>query len=98
MFIYFQGCKFAASHVNPCGFSQRNFARIHGFSQILVSEGVMSVFYLLCVTGQLNKFFLGCSGPLDNARTIPEWLKNKLQKVKEYYADFFTEMHFYSWN
>ena len=21
------------------------------------------------------KVFLGCSGPLDNARTIPEWLK-----------------------
>ena len=30
-----------------------------------------------------NTTFLGCSGPLDNARTIPEWLKNNLKKIEK---------------
>ena len=40
----------------------------HGFNAIFHSFGS-------------NHILLGCSGPLDNARTIPEWLTNKLKKL-----------------
>ena len=30
-----------------------------------------------------NASLLGCSGPLDNARTIPECLKNNLKNVEK---------------
>ena len=30
-----------------------------------------------------NGSFLGCSGPQDNARTIPEWLKKSLKKFEK---------------
>ena len=43
--------------------------RDHGFNT------VFCYFYLPFFTR-----FLGCSGPLDNAKTIPEWLKKNLNK------------------
>ena len=37
-----------------------------------------------CFSSKTKKIlFLGCSGPLNNARTIPEWLKKKLEKKIE---------------
>ena len=36
--------------------------------------------------------FLGCSGPLDNARTIPEWLKNNLKNFEKMLF-FFNNCH-----
>ena len=36
--------------------------------------------------------FLECSGPLDNDRTIPEWLKNNFKKIEKM-CFFFNHCH-----
>ena len=38
-------------------------------------------------------FCLGCSGPLDNARTIPEWFKNNLKKKNQKSYNKFTILY-----
>ena len=61
----------AQRSLGPVGKCDRAF---HGVNHAF---GVQSRF-----STKIKRSFLGCSGPLDNARTIPEWLKNNFWSKK----------------
>ena len=51
--------------------------KCRGVSSSRIRESIRADLYQ---RESMCKSFLGCSGPLDNARTIPEWLKNSFNK------------------
>ena len=54
------------------------FFTVLGSNHVFIFIFILFLFFNLFLQG-----FLGCSGPLDNARTIPEWLKNNLKKYAQ---------------
>ena len=53
-------------------------------ARLELSVGVRpKIFFSIFKFKKKKRRFLECSGPLDNVRTTPEWLKNNFKKIEK---------------